>query len=375
MRALLLTTVAAAGAACASPSDDVVGPFTGPVHRYVVDRIDVPRDSAQATAFAADLDGDGDADNQLGVVAIVLATINDLSTHGPDMIASGALASTVLLQAEDPTDAARAGVTYLGADGDPATPAGGRLVAGAFRSNRVATTRAPGRAVVRLPIYVNADPLALELAAFELDLAPDGAGGFDGVVRGAMTPEVAREAAYLGLIQMIDTEPERHLVFARTLDTDRDGTITRAEVDDSIIAILLAPDLELGGRPMISVAFGIHLAPCDDGRCITATPADGCRDRARGGDETDVDCGGACQPCATGKRCAGPADCQSAACDAGACRAPTCTDGVRDGYESDVDCGGACGPCAAGQACAADEDCADGACDNDVASLGTCTPP
>ena len=31
---------------------------------------------------------------------------------------------------------------------------------------------------------------------------------------------------------------------------------------------------------------------------------------------------------------------------------PTCTDGVKNGTETDVDCGGACSPCADGKACA-----------------------
>jgi len=96
------------------------------------------------------------------------------------------------------------------------------------------------------------------------------------------------------------------------------------------------------------------------------------RDRVRDGDETDVDCGGSTQPCWTMKSCGRPEDCQSQACDAGACRAPTCSDGVRDGYESDIDCGSSCGKCAAGKVCAADSDCASNNCDNGIASLGTC---
>ena len=98
----------------------------------------------------------------------------------------------------------------------------------------------------------------------------------------------------------------------------------------------------------------------------------GCRDRVRDGDETDIDCGGSCQPCWAMKGCGRPEDCQSQACDAGVCRAPTCSDGVRDGYESDVDCGSSCGKCAAGKVCAADSDCASNNCDNGIASLGTC---
>jgi hypothetical protein len=46
---------------------------------------------------------------------------------------------------------------------------------------------------------------------------------------------------------------------------------------------------------------------------------------------------------------------------------PTCTDGVKNGPETDIDCGGSCQPCADGKACAAAADCATQQC-----SGGTC---
>ncbi len=53
----------------------------------------------------------------------------------------------------------------------------------------------------------------------------------------------------------------------------------------------------------------------------------------------------------------------------GAALAPSCLDGVRDGDETDVDCGGSCVPCAVGGACKASTDCATAAC-----VAGTCEP-
>jgi hypothetical protein len=370
-------------AACSADSSDVTGPFTGDAHRFVVDAVRVPRDGSEAMQLAADLDGDGAPENSFGNVTGVLGSTNDLSSHAADMIASGALASVVTIQADDLGDDASAGVTYLGADGEPATVAGGRITAGAFTSNRTRETRVPGRARVHLPVFVNADPIALDLEGMEIELSPDGNGGYDGVVRGGFREEDARQAAYLGLLQMFETEPERHIVFERGIDQDHDDVITRAEVDDSVIALLVSADIALfdgdryapradGPADSLSVAFGIHLAPCAEGRCSSAVPENGCRDRVRDGDETDVDCGGSCQACAGGKQCAAAADCQSQACDAGSCRAASCSDGARDGYESDVDCGGSCGPCAAGLACAVDSDCASGSCNSGVASLGSC---
>jgi hypothetical protein len=369
--------------ACSSESNDVTGPFTGDTRRFVIDAIQVPRESTEASQLAADLDGDGGPENQFGNVTGVLATTNDLTPHGADMIASGALASIVSIQADDLANDDSVGVAYIGADGSPATVAGGRFIDGAFMSNRTRETRAPGRALVRLPIYVNADPLALEIEGMEIELHPDG-DGYTGIVRGGLDEDAARQAAFLGLVQMFETEPERHLVFGRGIDKDHDDVITRAEVDDSVIALLVTADIDLfdGERyapkpasttpDSLSIAFGIHLTPCAAGRCSTATPANTCRDRVRDGDETDIDCGGSCQPCWAAKQCSRPEDCQSRACDGGSCRAASCSDGVRDGYESDVDCGSSCGKCAAGLVCAADSDCASNNCDNGIASLGTC---
>src|SRR5690606_30798392 len=56
-------------------------------------------------------------------------------------------------------------------------------------------------------------------------------------------------------------------------------------------------------------------------------------------------------------RCGAPFDCASGVCESETCAAPSCGDGVRNGDETDVDCGGACEPCldgghAGGASCA-----------------------
>ena len=93
----------------------------------------------------------------------------------------------------------------------------------------------------------------------------------------------AQNGQYLGLFQMFETEPERHLVFGRGIDINHDDVITRAEVDDSVIALLVSADITLfdGERyaprvstvaDSISVAFGIHLTPCPAGNCPASAP-------------------------------------------------------------------------------------------------------
>jgi len=93
------------------------------------------------------------------------------------------------------------------------------------------------------------------------------------------------------------------------------------------------------------------------------SPAPTCSDGVKNGDESDVDCGGRCAPCADGRSCNTARDCRSGQCDNNVCTpVPSCTDGVKDGTESDVDCGGSCSPCPIGKQCAKAGDCATGEC-------------
>lgn len=347
--------------ACTSEPFDVTGPYTGQTTRYMVDRIEIPTNGDRARALGDDLDGDGTADNAFGSAVGSLAAFGNLTTHGSDMIAAGAITSLVEIQADDLATDDTVRVWYIGKDGDPAAPAGGTIQSGAFSSNRSAVSRVPGRAVVRLPVFVDTDPITLELDAMEIDLAPDGHGGYDGLIRGGFQPTAASDAAYDGILAMFAAHPEDHRVFWWFLDKDFDGVVTRAEFDD-FTRSLLAPDAEVRGTQLLSVGFGVHLTPCPGGVCPVQAVADRCHDRVLDGAETDVDCGDGCLPCAAAARCTAADDCQSAACSGGSCGATTCHDGVLDGFESDVDCGGPCAPCAAGKACGMARDCVTGQC-------------
>ncbi|MDF3068228.1 MAG: hypothetical protein K0R38_3829 [Polyangiaceae bacterium] len=122
------------------------------------------------------------------------------------------------------------------------------------------------------------------------------------------------------------------------------------------------------------------------GVCLI-TPS--CVDGVKNGLEADVDCGNAagCLPCAPGRSCAGPLDCDPTyACPALAapdavggvpaekrkCLPALCLDGIKSGYETDMDCGKAAGCflCADGQACLSNDDCENALCEN-----GACTQP
>jgi plastocyanin len=109
---------------------------------------------------------------------------------------------------------------------------------------------------------------------------------------------------------------------------------------------------------------------CPSNVCqANACQAASCGDMTQNGDETDVDCGGSCGPCADGEMCAGDMDCISQVCS-GTCQMPSCTDMVPNGGETDVDCGGpVCVKCGPNQTCNGPTDCVGGSC-----MMGMCAP-
>jgi hypothetical protein len=351
-------------AGCTSSSGDVVGPFTGPVHRFVVDRFSLPVTGTDAKAIGDDLDGDNTIDNALGGGLALLANDDNLTTHADDMIKSGAIASIVEIQADDLQDDPTVAVSYFGAAGDPAIVVGGRIAGGIFTPNRTRDTQVPGRATLRLPVFADASPSVIVLDAMEIDLDPD-ATGFNARIRGGVGQDLDEEAAR-GLIQMIDANPEGHPYARLLFDNDFDGHVTTSEIiSDPIMMSIFSRDIRVlvddDYVERVSFGFGVHLIPCAAGNCALGTPAETCFDRVVDGDESDIDCGGSCMPCPTNAVCTASTDCQSQSC-AGTCAAPTCSDGVKDGYETDVDCGWNCDKCGAGLHCRQGRDCTTGRC-------------
>lgn len=70
-----------------------------------------------------------------------------------------------------------------------------------------------------------------------------------------------------------------------------------------------------------------------------------CTDGIKNQDETDIDCGGVCEKCDTGKNCIKYEDCKTGFCYENVCKEPTCDDGLKNQDETGVDCGGECEPC------------------------------
>lgn len=93
-------------------------------------------------------------------------------------------------------------------------------------------------------------------------------------------------------------------------------------------------------------------------RDLVGTPPTSCSDDVMNGEESDIDCGGACAGCEEGDDCAGDDDCASLLCHDSLCVLASCGNGKLDDDESDVDCGGNCGHCDVGKTCKSGEDCA-----------------
>jgi hypothetical protein len=113
---------------------------------------------------------------------------------------------------------------------------------------------------------------------------------------------------------------------------------------------------------------------CDDaGKCVGMN----CTDMLQDADETDVDCGGACSPCAAGQKCAKAADCATAYClkvdeKLSLCKACAADMDCEAGKFCDLT-KGTCTPRGAnGAACAADNECTSTHCADKVCCDTAC---
>ena len=87
-----------------------------------------------------------------------------------------------------------------------------------------------------------------------------------------------------------------------------------AELDQSV------PDQSMSDQSVSDQAVrdqGVADQFIPDQAVHDALPAPRCDDRQTNGDETDVDCGGACARCAEDRACVGGDDCQSGVCTNG----------------------------------------------------------
>jgi hypothetical protein len=300
---LVLALLSGCSASTSAPKD-IVGPFIGPMRRFYVSSIALPM---QRSDFAADLNGDDRADNQLGNIVGGLAGQRVANYHIDEIVAARVIDATVDIISDDPSlfYDPTVGVVWNGVAGQPGELTGGVLANAIVSTNRVALTQHPAAGMVSLPLFKDADPTVVPVASYQLTLFDDGAGGFigqlNGVVIGGLTAR-----AWPQLQQMLAAHPEEHTQLVKTLDSDKDGKVSLDELTHAaIIQNVTSPDVhwepggaEPTGEPnALSIAFGFTLAPCIDDACTRPVAAPACHDRIKNGDEQQVDCGGSCETC------------------------------------------------------------------------------
>lgn len=128
------------------------------------------------------------------------------------------------------------------------------------------------------------------------------------------------------------------------------------------------------GRRLFALIIGLSCVHChidlseEFPNVNPSHPDSLCRNGTKDAQETDVDCGGPCLPCAVDASCQAPEDCQTQKCEVNRCAPPACDDGIHNGDETDVDCGGTCEPCAQAAACRVAADCQSQRCEDALCS-------
>jgi hypothetical protein len=296
----IASIVVVASAACAETG--AVEP-RGAHHHYIVDRIHLPLDPCAALDDALDLDGDGRADNELGLALAALGGNGVAFQQSIDAsIADGSTTILVDLQADDLVDAPATGLTlawgrrydldgtaaYATDSSAPANPPFvGAIETGTFRgaAGAMSIPFSFGGATTFALDLIGARVVATQLATSAI--GGESAGGaivagaisiddLDGVLvpalQRAIVPIVERDccgaatspgsatcdasatpacgciAGSFGetILQVIDASP-------------RDCTVSVAEIaNNSLMQSVLAPDVSIGGRPAIS--FGVRVS-------------------------------------------------------------------------------------------------------------------
>jgi sulfatase modifying factor 1 len=105
-----------------------------------------------------------------------------------------------------------------------------------------------------------------------------------------------------------------------------DGGVALADVKATSDDAVGAAQADLGAVPVVSSdapggspGGGADAAAGGDPDVPTATATASCQDNQKNGSETDIDCGGACAKCASGRTCSVPDDCLGGFCNSKRC--------------------------------------------------------
>ncbi len=262
-------------------------PTVPPLMQVVVNRLLAPRDDK---AYSLDLDQDGVKDNRLGeIMAILLLTAKDIdfqaevdkAVQNGDVILLGEVFARSLR--DDPTTvfAAHAGAD---SDGDPSNNfsgsaslkihkdsppdvrLGGKIAAGALDLG-------PGTLSVQLPLFPGQAPTTVTLRRARIQGQISAAGIASGILAGAIPEEEVDQILLPALADLLTTyltDPTASTELRNLLklfDLDGDDRITGDELQKSIFAMVLQPDVMTGDEPdlrpdSLSIGLGFTAVPC-----------------------------------------------------------------------------------------------------------------
>lgn len=295
--------------ACGGDDGGTIVP-EGPHYHYIVNQAFIPTTNNQAREFGLDLDDNGQVDNQLGNVLSVLAGTGGFDLQGTvdQAVAEGDIILLADVQTSDFTNTAAAGIqVFLGDNPTPAAcmdgemydeatgtgcghhldgsgmfsiaanspdnaALGGKIVNGKFKGG-------PGNLSLQIALggseAIQLNLIGARAEASGITDAMIGSGTTGGIIfGGAVTKEDIDNdvipAIHMQLEPIIaedctsPTEPPGCGCAAEStgktilsfFDTDKNCSVTLEEIKNhSLIVSLLAPDVEIDGKPALSIGL------------------------------------------------------------------------------------------------------------------------
>lgn len=313
----LVLSLACAGCGIFFGDDDAHDPDRGPcepleagtidpgtTYQYVIDSVDLPTTSAEASMFGANLDGDrqGRPDNALGQILSTIAGAlgSDYDAKVRELIADGTILHLVEVRAsnlegaaavggrlflgndldEDPDDNFSGDESFAIEPGHPTRPMSGAIINGRLDVSL-------GVLPLRIGIPGVDEPFTLQLSAARL-IADVTAEGLDGRIAGVLSEEQVRDGVLPFLLRSFENSlaldcPDGECVpgsqgelYLELFDADGDGSITLEEVENSsLVSALLAPDVDVfdedrrlnprcdGVKESLSLGVGFTAVPAE----------------------------------------------------------------------------------------------------------------
>ncbi len=263
------TDAACASSVCTPPDMTMAGPvldFSVPkvadINKNVVSDLVLPKSTSE---YAFDVDGNGTKDNRLGGIMQALTALG----FNPQSSTSVAVLSgqTLLLfteQSSDPTlQNAPDGMTWINSGVAPLTPPlydgtdsftvdnavmpavfGGAIANGVFTSVSPATATTPVTFTLKLALLAGQAPLVVPMTAGHVKYTRTGT-KLSGEIHGAIKKTDMDTVVLPAIAVMLTTQISTNATIG-TFDTNKDGTITAAELQSNfLIANLLSPDVQM----------------------------------------------------------------------------------------------------------------------------------